>query len=77
MMIMTCVKCGAPLKEVPFYNNSQDNDFAPSMPFCTNSKCSRNGLLTAVFKNRYVDDKHTGVQQEDVSLPEPAPDPSV
>lgn len=58
--------------ELPFYNNN-DEKFVPSIPFCPNEKCVRHGLLTIVFKKaakRNAKSKRTGVQQENVSVPE-------
>jgi len=74
---MLCVVCGTPLVELPFYNNN-DEKFVPGVPFCPNEKCPRHGLLTITFrKEKNVKGKHKGVRQENVPVPETAPDNSL
>lgn len=53
--MLVCTKCKKPLKEIPLFNNGEDNLYAPSLPFCNNDKCDNFGLLTVVFKNEEED----------------------
>lgn len=48
---MNCIVCGQPLQTVPFFNNNQDDKFAPSIPYCPNKSCANHGLLCVAFRS--------------------------
>ncbi len=43
-----CVSCLEKVSFLPFYNKGKNTQYIADIPFCTNPKCPRWGILTVI-----------------------------